>query len=160
MSAPGRRSCWPAVLICGLSLTGCAISPPATAARPPAPAPAPVVGVSMVDHRFELDRPVPAGRVVFQITNDGQSAHDLIMLPLAEDVPPIAEQLRGSERRLVQPYAGIYQRPPGDTGTFAVDLLPGQRYAMICVVVGEDGEPHWKKGMVVEFRTPGRAATS
>jgi len=114
----------------------------------------------MVDHRFELDRPVPAGRVVFQITNDGQSAHDLIMLPLAEDVPPIAEQLRGSERRLVPPYHGIYERQPGDTDTSALNLLSGQRYAMICVVVGEDGEPYWKKGMATEFRTPGKTVTS
>ncbi|MBW3643193.1 MAG: hypothetical protein KY447_09795 [Actinobacteria bacterium] len=40
-------------------------------------------------------------------------------------------QLQGSERRLVELFAGFYARPPGDTGFFAIDLVPGQRYAMI-----------------------------
>lgn len=116
----------------------------------------------MLDHRFELDRSVPAGRVVFRIRNAGQAPHHLTMIPLPDDVPPIAEQLRGSQRRFVDPFAGIYEREPGDTGTFAVDLGPGRRYAMICSVRDGDDQPHWAKGMATEFRTPGptRGATS
>lgn len=109
----------------------------------------------MLDYRFDLDRSVPAGRVVFRIRNRGQVPHHLTMLPLPEDVPLIAEQLRGTQRRVVEPYAGIYEREPGDSGTFAVDLAPGRRYALICSVQDEDGQPHWRKGMAREFRTPG-----
>lgn len=122
-------------------------------ARPPAPEPAPVIRITMVDHRFELGAPVPAGRVVFEVENAGQSPHNLVMIPLPEDVPPIDVQLRGSERRLVEPFAGVYERAPGDTGTFAVDLLAERRYALICTVSAEDGQPHWMQGMATEFRT-------
>jgi hypothetical protein len=108
----------------------------------------------MVDHRFELDRPVPRGRVVFQFDNAGQAPHNVVMIPLAEELPPIDVQLRGSERRFVEPFAGIYERAPGDSGSFAVDLLPDQRYAMVCTTPGADGRPHWTEGMATEFRTP------
>lgn len=146
---------WPAaaaVVAAVTALGGCSSG---SAERPVAPKPAPVVTVDMLDYRFELDRSVPAGRVVFRIRNRGEVPHHLTMLPLPQDVPPIAEQLRGTQRRVVEPYAGIYERQPGDTGTFAVDLAPGRRYALICSVPDEDGQPHWRKGMATEFRTPG-----
>lgn len=108
----------------------------------------------MTDHRFDYDaKSIGAGRTVFRASNVGDVVHNIVMIPLAEDLPPIDQQLAGSERRLVQPFAGFYDRPPGDVGTFAVDLAPGTRYAMICTVIGPDGEPHSKKGMATEFRT-------
>jgi len=113
-----------------------------------------VVIVAMRDHRFEFDPVIPAGRVVFRMDNAGQAPHRLTLFPLPEDLPPIDVQLRGDQRRLLKPFAGIYDRPPGDTGTFAVDLAPGQRYAMICSLRDEDGQPHYLKGMASEFRTP------
>lgn len=84
-----------------------------------------------------MPQPMPAGRVVFRMVNSGQSAHNLILIPVPEDLPPIEEQIRGSRRRLVEPYGGIYDRLPGDTGMFAVNLLPGQRYAILCAMVGK-----------------------
>lgn len=154
MSTLRRRFGLLGALIGVVALGGCAPGSSGAAERPPAPAPPPVVEVTMVDYRFQFDTPVPAGRVVFQVKNAGQEPHDLIMVPLPEDLPPIDEQLRGTERRFVEPYAGIYEREPGDTGTFAVNLVPEQRYAMVCSVVADDGEPHWMKGMATEFRTP------
>lgn len=139
-------------LLVMLAGSSCAGDPPQGTARLTAPAPAPVVEVRMADFRFEMKTQVPPGRVVFQMINTGRETHNLILIPLPEDLPPIEEQIRGAQRRLVEPYAGIYDREPGDTGTFAVNLMPGQRYAIICTVVGEDGEPHSKKGMVTEFR--------
>ena len=109
----------------------------------------------MTDHRFELDRDPGPGRTVFRVRNQGKSPHHLILFPMPEDLPPIAEQLGGFQRRFVEPFAGIYDRAPGDTGTFAVDLVAGRRYAMVCSVLAEDKEPHWKKGMATEFRPPG-----
>lgn len=149
----GARPALSGVMILAATLTGCAASPD-NATRPPAPRPAPVVRVSMLEHRFELDRPVPAGRVVFRFDNAGQAPHNVVMIPLAEDLPPIDVQLRGSQRRVVEPFAGIYDREPGDTGSFAVDLVADQRYAIVCTVTGEDGQPHWMHGMAAEFRTP------
>lgn len=96
-------------------------------------------------------RRVPAGRLVVRVRNVGRLVHRLSMLPLSEDVPPIEVQLRGSERRAIAPFAGIYDRAPGQEGTFAVDLVAGQRYAFICFVIDEKGS-HAQKGMSSEFR--------
>lgn len=90
--------------------------------------------------------------MIFRIRNVGSIPHRLAVVPLPEDFPPIQEQLRGSERRFIDPIAGIYQRLPGSTGTFAVDLAPGRRYAMICFVVDPDDKSHAVKGMTSEFR--------
>jgi hypothetical protein len=158
--AAGPRSSGPAAIILAATLAACASTSTDRAARPAAPPPVPVVGVKMVDHRFELDRPVPRGRVVFQFDNAGQAPHNVVMIPLAEGLPPIDVQLRGSERRFVEPFAGIYERGPGDSGSFAVDLLADQRYAIVCTVIAEDGRPHWTEGMAIEFRTPPAPATT
>jgi hypothetical protein len=108
----------------------------------------------MLDYRFDYDPEIPSGRVVFQILNAGDVPHQLTLFPLPEDLPPIDEQLRGSQRRFLEPFASIYRRAPGERGTFAVDLEPDRRYAMVCYLEADDGEPHWMKGMVSEFRAP------
>ncbi len=110
--------------------------------------------VTMHDYRFDYDPAIPSGRVVLRIHNAGDAPHHLTLFPLPEDFPPIDEQLRGEQRRFLEPFASIYERAPGDIGTFAVDLEPGTRYAMVCYLEADDGEPHWMKGMVSEFRTP------
>jgi hypothetical protein len=101
---------------------------------------------------MEYDHAIPAGRVVFRFVNVGEEKHRPSLLPLPEDVPPIGEQLRGSERRAAVPFAGIREVEPGESGTFAVDLSPGQRYALICFAIAPDGESHALKGMSSEFR--------
>lgn len=141
----GRRTGAAAALLAG-TVGGCA--PPQGSPPPPRP---PVVNVVMEEYSFTLDRPVPAGRVVFQVRNEGTTGHDLVLAPLAEDIPPIHEQLRGEERRFVEPLAGIPSRPPGATGTFAVDLAPG-RYALLCFEADPDGVVHARKGMARELR--------
>lgn len=108
----------------------------------------------MLDHRFEHGGAIPSGRVVFRARNAGRVAHHLTLIPVPDDVASIDAQLRGGERRFVRPYAGFFDRAPRDTGTFAVDLEPGRRYAMICAVLDESGEPHWRRGMTSEFETP------
>lgn len=121
----------------------------------PLPAGAPTVVVTMDEYRFDYDPEVPAGRVVFRFDNVGQLPHRATMLPLPDDLPPIDEQLRGTERQVINPFAGIPDRPPGASGTFAVDLLPGVRYAIICFVEDPDGQSHAQKGMASEFRAAG-----
>lgn len=138
-------------------LAACSPMSPSQGTRPPAPAAVPMVTITMRDHRFEYPGQVPAGRVLFRVRNAGQATHHLTMVPLPESLPPIVEQLRGTERRFLSPFAGIYDRKSGDTGTFVADLEPGRRYALICSVRGEDAKPHWMKGMASEFRTPGVA---
>lgn len=116
---------------------------------------APTVVVGMDEYRFDYDADIPAGRVVFKVVNTGETVHRLTMVPLEEDIPPIDQQLRGTDRRFLARFAGIPNRAPGDSGTFAVDLVPGVRYAMICFVTDADGQTHAVKGMSSEFRAGG-----
>ena len=141
------------ILVGTLMLPGCssvASRRMADAALPTAP---PVVGITMREYGFEYDVGIPAGRVVFVAQNAGRLPHRMVLVPLPDDVPPIDVQLRSTERRFVEPFAGFTDRAPGDAGSFAVDLDPGQRYAMICYVMGPDGQSHARKGMSSEFRT-------
>lgn len=128
----------------------------ATTPGPPLPTGAPVIDVTMREFAFDHTSDIPAGRVVFRVQNSGESVHRLSMFPLPEDLPAIDAQLRGTERRAITPFAAIYDKAPGKGGTFAVDLVPGQRYAFVCFVVDEGGS-HALKGMSSEFRAKGPA---
>lgn len=120
----------------------------------PLPKPPPVVGVTLSDYRFEFDSEIPAGRVVFRFMNAGAEAHRPSLLALEENFPPIDAQLRGTQRRAITPLAGINERLSGATGNFAVDLIPGRRYAFVCFARSAEGEMHGLKGMTFEFHAP------
>ena len=120
--------------------------------KEPFPSAPPVVVVSMREYRFDYDRAIRSGRVVFRLVNKGQVPHRPSLLPLPGDLPPIDKQLRGSKRRTLRLFAGVGDRRPGATGTFAVDLVAGRRYALICYAEDPDGRPHAVKGMSSEFR--------
>lgn len=89
------------------------------------------VVLTMSEYRFDYEQPVPGGRVVFRVVNAGRSSHSLTLLPLSGDIPPIAEQLRGRTRRIITPLAGVPDLPSGSDNSFAADLVPGQRYALV-----------------------------
>ena len=151
----GRRRQGSAALavlaVMGVVATSCST----TTTRSALPESPPEVVVTMNEYTFEHRSPVPAGRVVFRVRNEGKIDHRLTILPLPEDVPPIQEQMRGAERRVSARFAGIPTRPPGTTGMFAVDLVPGARYAMVCFVLDRDDVSHAQKGMATEFRAGG-----
>ncbi len=116
------------------------------------PAPAPEVNVRLREYSIDYDHAVPAGRVVFRVQNDGSILHQVTLLPLPEDVPPIEVQIHGTDRRSIQPLADLHPRPPGTTGAFAADLVAGQRYALVDFLRDADGHSHAFKGMASEFR--------
>lgn len=114
-----------------------------------------VVDVSMLENRFEYNPTVPSGRVVFRVTNVGREDHRLALLPLPDNIPPIDQQLRSPSRMPIPPFAGTRPLRPGQQSSFAVDLRPGVRYALICFLVNQEGQSHAQLGMNSEFRTPG-----
>lgn len=134
-----------AVISVGTVLSACA-----SGSRPLPPGPA-QVDVVMREYAFEFTPPRRAGRIVFRARNAGRADHELKLLVLPEDVPQIGEQLRSSGRRLVPSVATMLVRPPGRTGSFAVELTPG-RYALVCFAADPDGVQHAHKGMASEFR--------
>lgn len=144
-----------AVVFSALTLPGCRTRPDRRELKlPPSP---PEVFVTMAEYRFDYDdNKIPPGRVLFRFANVGRRPHRPTLLPLAEHLPPIDQQLRGDVRRVVPPFAGITTRVPGKSGVISVDLVPGQRYALICTFADDEGGSHAVKGMSSEFRTTGR----
>lgn len=135
-----------------VTTVGCAGQPP----RPPLPPAAASIHVTMREYHFDVKRRLPAGRVVFRVQNTGTSEHQLVLLSVPEDFPPIDQQLRSSVRQAVAPVFGLRPRRPGRTGLFAVDLAPG-RYAVLCNLVDKDGTAHSLKGMAVDLEVRAEA---
>lgn len=155
MTSPPLRLAFACALVIA---TSCRPSERESAALPPEPQ---VVDIEMAEYRFSYDPPVVPGRVLFRVRNTGRVAHSLSVLPLSEDVAPIDQQLRGSRRLGIVPFAGVGTRKPGESTTFAVDLAPGLRYALICFRQDPKGRSHALLGMNSEFRTgSGRGAST
>jgi hypothetical protein len=121
----------------------------ASAPLPPGPQ---VVDVQLRDYRFVYDRSsIAPGRTVFQVRNTGDRRHELGLIPLPENFPPLDAELRSKTSRAVALLARLQPIGPDTSGTFAVNLTPG-RYGMVCFVTAPDGTPHALKGMNSEFR--------
>lgn len=157
MSSPASSKLGLSVWFVSVVLAVACSSP--TAERNELPAGPPTVEVTMDEYRFDYNPNIPPGRVLFRVTNAGELVHRLTMVPLPEELPPIDQQLRGSQRQFLTPFAGVPNRQPGTRTAFTVDLVPGVRYAMICFVVDPDGQSHASKGMSSEYRVaPAEAA--
>ena len=134
-----------AVLVSGVLAGACAAEPQRSL---PGPA---VVDVKMSEYSFEFARTkLKAGRVLFKARNTGELSHQMVLATLPPDTPPILEQLRSPDRKIVSQIASFQPRPPGATAAFAVDFTSG-RYALICFVQDPDGKQHSVKGMATEF---------
>ncbi len=143
------------LLVGGLALAavlaGCTTTRPAPSAYlPPGPA---IIEVIEQDYGYVLEPAgdIPPGRSVFHLRNASGLAHDLSLVALPEDVPPIGDQLRSTNRRAVATLARRPSRPPGGRDVFAVDLRPG-RYALLCFEDDGTGRSHALRGQTVEFR--------
>lgn len=113
------------------------------------------IDVKITEYRFDYGRPVPAGRVVFRVVNAGGEPHRLSVLPLPEDLPPLRQQLRGSKRRAIAPFADIGELLPGTSNSLAVDLVAGRRYALIDISPAPGGRSNALLGLASEFRAGG-----
>jgi len=153
--SPVRQLAWlPMAVVVAAVIGGCGERDPHPIGVPP------IVVVTMRDvggGRLDYNHVVPGGRVVFKVVNAGRSVHRLALFPLPEDFPPIAEQLKGTERRPITPFAGVPDHLPGETASFAVDLEAGHRYALVDFSEDAEGVSQALKGMTSEFRTTGRA---
>lgn len=112
-----------------------------------------VIDITMRDYHFDYRPPAHAGRVVFQVRNAGHKDHRVGIYLLPKDLPPIDVQLRGSDRKSVEKIADPFPRHPGETQRFAVDLVPGQRYALLSFLrAGKNTKTDAELGMNSEFQ--------
>lgn len=137
---------WAVILLLGLILSSCGGGEDA-----PLPPPPKTVQVQMREYGFSYDRSIAPGRTVFRARNTGRLMHELVLIPLPKNFPPIDVQLRSNIRRTIAPLAHPQPVRAGGSDTFAVDLAPG-RYAMVSFIKDRNGMPDALKGMTSEFR--------
>lgn len=107
----------------------------------------------MTEYRFVFQPPTRPGRTVFSVVNVGKEKHWFGMYRLPDDMPPLDAQLHGDERRELGPaMASMAVTQPRERNLFAVELVPGVRYAFLCLLTAPDDESHAYKGMNAEFR--------
>jgi len=108
----------------------------------------------LLDFSFVLPAEIQSGEQVWQVVNEGQEPHEVMIVKLADgkdvgDVLAFLHTLDGE-----QPYAnigGFQAITPGQTGWLKLDLAPGN-YVALCYVPGaETGELHFHMGMIQAF---------
>lgn len=154
-AALGTRAWQRGLVVVGVLLVAGCWAGEAGAPLPPAP---PRVEVELADDDLAVARPVPAGRVVFRVRNAGEAVHRVTLIPLPEDAPPFEEMLADDVSRQVELVARVPDLDPGETGTFAVDLAEGQRYALMDFSETGDGTSHGRVGVAGEFRAGGQTS--
>lgn len=125
------------------------------AVGPQAPDPTPDVVITLSDYRFQLSRPLTAGKHVIRIDNAGQQHHELLLARLApgktaQDLAKWVDKMDGPPPG--EPLGGIPAIAPGGHGYITVDLAPGN-YGFLCFLPdAKDGKPHVVHGMVSDFK--------
>jgi hypothetical protein len=104
---------------------------------------------------------VAAGTVPVRFTNEGQEPHQLQIGRLRSPMSPdefIDLMDEEGDRATVDALTwvgGINVMDPGETGSAAVDLAPGD-YLMVCYVPDDDGTSHVMRGMVAALHVAGQ----
>ncbi|MBW3549016.1 MAG: cupredoxin domain-containing protein [Actinobacteria bacterium] len=112
------------------------------------------VAVTATDFQFAIEGDVPAEKVAFVMTNEGQVPHHMAILKLKEGTT--AEQADRSFQdatvpELVEKEVGQSSNAaPGEDAVINAELEPGP-YLMFCFVDEPDGVPHAFKGMRTVF---------
>lgn len=106
-----------------------------------------------VDFAFEAPPTAPSGKTNVVFENGGQEPHELVMVPLANNAPPIQELIELSEKEAEKYFAGepiSSHGPikPGETKEIKADLQAGT-YGLVCFVQSkQEKTPHAFLGMV------------
>lgn len=134
-----------ALAIAGLATTRAL---PAFAHQDDAATTYPTLDIVSVDYAFEIPASVAGGLTTVTIANQGADFHHAMLVKLNDGVTLDTLLAAPSEAEMMQmgvslggPMAG-----PGGTSAVTLDLLPGS-YAVICVIPGPDGMPHFAMGM-------------
>lgn len=111
-----------------------------------------VAGVDVVATDYAFDIPaVESGRTSFVLTNDGEEAHFLLIVKLADGVT-LAEAMESEDDSMIVGEWDTGLAAPGgeDEEVVTFDVEPGN-YGALCFVAGPDGTPHAFMGMQMEF---------
>ncbi|HEV2068899.1 MAG TPA: hypothetical protein VGR26_03805 [Acidimicrobiales bacterium] len=112
------------------------------------------VAVTATDFEFAIEGEVPAEKVAFVMTNEGEAPHHMSILKFKEGTT--VEQAEaafedGSLPALIEKEVGqSSDAAPGEEAVVNAELEPGL-YGMGCFVEEPDGVPHFFKGMRTVF---------
>jgi hypothetical protein len=110
--------------------------------------------VALGDYAFTITGTLTAGRHTVKVTNAGPQPHEIEIVKFApgkgmKDFAAWAAKFEGPPPG--DAIGGVSAVGNGGSGTFTVDLTPGN-YAMLCFIPdAKDGKPHLEHGMVKEF---------
>lgn len=137
-----------------VSLSGCQAKDPARSAE------ANVLRVTTSDYAFELPDQVQAGVTAIRLINKGPSLHhvQLVRLDQGKTLADFLTALKagGPPPQWATMIGGPNAAVPGDSSIAVLTLEPGS-YAMICLIPGADGMPHFAKGMAHMLTVTGPA---
>ncbi len=108
----------------------------------------------LLDFAFVLPTAIAAGEQVWQVVNEGQEPHEIMVIQLADgkSVNDALAFLHAPDGESPYVNVGGFQAiTPGQTGWLKLALAPGN-YVAICYVPGSaTGELHFAMGMVQQF---------
>jgi plastocyanin len=127
----------------------------ADAAAGPQQAGAPVADVTMnaSDYKFDLSKPLTAGKHMINFVNNAQQSHEVVVVELApgKTAADVSKWLDKDMMKGPPPgktVGGMAAMAKGRSGMFPLDLKAGN-YALLCFVPdAKDGKPHNMHGMV------------
>ncbi len=144
-----RSGAAPILALSALAVTSCS----ASTTRMSLPPTSPVVTVTMHEYSFSIAGHPRPGRTVFRFVNAGRETHGPMLVEVGLGAGPVEQEVRKPSPPPFKRLGLVNGRQPGNTGTFAVQLEPNTRYALICRARAADGVPHAQKGMTWEVRT-------
>lgn len=112
------------------------------------------VTVALSDYAFAVTGALAAGHHTIKVTNGAAQAHELELIKFAagksmKDIAAWAVKFEGPPPG--DAIGGVAGIAKGGSGTFDVDLTPGN-YVLICFFPdAKDGKPHVEHGMAKEF---------
>lgn len=114
------------------------------------------IGVQGVEYGFEKKLPTSLvrGEHSFRFHNHGKEPHEMVVVRLPNGVGSINQVLAlpQQEARAKLEMVGSTRAAPGAKGDKVTANLSAGTYALVCFLpVGENGPPHFTRGMVHEF---------
>ncbi len=110
--------------------------------------------VKLLDFFFILPAKINAGPQVWQVTNEGQQPHEIMIVKLAKgktmsDIQAFMEAPHGTPP--FSQIGGFQAINPGQSGWLNLDLAPGEYVALCHVPDPASGRAHTELGMVTPF---------
>jgi uncharacterized cupredoxin-like copper-binding protein len=117
----------------------------------------PDITITLTDFAYKPSPPITPGRHTIRVVNQGGQVHETLVVRLPPKgtaktfgtalTPgkPISSSPPG------KPIGGVVGLAPGDSAVFTMTFTPGH-YGLLCLFPDHDtGQPHFEKGMAMEF---------